>query len=213
MQSNLKPPESAWLTDWLTDKTVSYLDLYWPIWTNRITQNQPKSTCINPYQPVSTRINLYQPVSTCINPYQPESTQINLYQPISIGINLNQPELTQNQPESTRINRYQLRSIRRFLLVCTPDGTMDPSFQMKYIPSKFVLVEKLVLKQIPLFFEAPCSKIINNNRKNNKNRNNNNNTKNNKHNNHKPPLIIFSFPKGPDQAFCRVGIVVLLGTF
>ena len=42
---------------------------------------------------------------------------------------------------------------------CTPDGSIDPTFQMKYIPSRFVfnLMEILIIKQIPLFFEAPCS--------------------------------------------------------
>ena len=41
---------------------------------------------------------------------------------------------------------------------CTPDGAMDPTFQIKYIPSKFVfnLMEIMIIKQIPLFFETPC---------------------------------------------------------
>ena len=43
---------------------------------------------------------------------------------------------------------------------CTPDGAMDPIFLMKYIPSRFVfnLVEIMITKQIPLFFEAPCNR-------------------------------------------------------
>ena len=88
-----------WLTHWLTHwHTVSYFDLYWPIWTNWINLNQPESTringnqlestWINPNQPESTRINKNLPESTCINPYQSESTRINqttrinLYQPV-----------------------------------------------------------------------------------------------------------------------------------
>ena len=41
---------------------------------------------------------------------------------------------------------------------CTPDRGMDPTLQIKYIPSRFVfnLMEKLIIKQIPLFFETPC---------------------------------------------------------
>ena len=41
---------------------------------------------------------------------------------------------------------------------CIPYETMDPNFKIKYILSGFVfnLMEILVTKQIPLFFEAPC---------------------------------------------------------
>ena len=36
---------------------------------------------------------------------------------------------------------------------------MDPSIQVKFIPNIFVfnLMEILIIKQIPLFFEAPCT--------------------------------------------------------
>ena len=45
---------------------------------------------------------------------------------------------------------------------CTPDGAMDPTFQIRYVPSRFVfdLMEILSIKQITLFFEAPCKKIL-----------------------------------------------------
>ena len=44
---------------------------------------------------------------------------------------------------------------------CIPYETMDPNFKIKYILSGFVfnLMEILVTKQIPLFFEAPCMDI------------------------------------------------------
>ena len=40
---------------------------------------------------------------------------------------------------------------------CTPDGVLDPTFQILYIPSRLVfnLMEILIIKQIP-FFKAPC---------------------------------------------------------
>ena len=39
----------------------------------------------------------------------------------------------------------------------TPDRAIDPTFQMKYIPSRFVfnLMEILIMKQIPLFLRHP----------------------------------------------------------
>ena len=41
---------------------------------------------------------------------------------------------------------------------CTQDGAMDPTLKTKYIPRRFMfnLMEILIIKQIPLFFEAPC---------------------------------------------------------
>ena len=37
---------------------------------------------------------------------------------------------------------------------CTPDGAMDPTLKIRYIPSRFMfnLMEILIIKQIPLFF-------------------------------------------------------------
>ena len=131
MWSNLKLPESAWLTDWLTDKTVSYLDLYWPIWTNRINQNQPESTRINPYQPVSIRINLNQPESTLNNPNRPKLTWIN-----------------PNQPESTRINPYQLVAtlINGFHASGKSCGQNGPKF---ITPSIFCQISKMMSDFFP----------------------------------------------------------------
>ena len=42
--------------------------------------------------------------------------------------------------------------------LCTPDGAMDTTFQIKYIPSKsvFNLMEIMIIKQIPFFCETPC---------------------------------------------------------
>ena len=44
---------------------------------------------------------------------------------------------------------------------CTSDRALDPTFQMKYSPSRFVcnLMEILIIKQIPLFFETPCKNL------------------------------------------------------
>ena len=41
---------------------------------------------------------------------------------------------------------------------CTPEGAMDLIFQIEFIPNSFVsnLMEILIIKQIPPFFEAPC---------------------------------------------------------
>ena len=43
---------------------------------------------------------------------------------------------------------------------CTPDGAMGPTFQIKYVPSRFVfdLMEILDIKQITFFFEASFTK-------------------------------------------------------
>ena len=45
---------------------------------------------------------------------------------------------------------------------CTQDGSMDSPFKIKYISSRFAfnLMEILIIKQIPLFFETPCILII-----------------------------------------------------
>ena len=47
-------------------------------------------------------------------------------------------------------------------VLCTPDGAMDLIFQIKYISNSFVynLMEILITKQIPLFFEAPCMAVV-----------------------------------------------------
>ena len=41
---------------------------------------------------------------------------------------------------------------------CTQDRAMDPTFRIKYIRRRFMfnLMEILILRQIPLYFEAPC---------------------------------------------------------
>ena len=47
---------------------------------------------------------------------------------------------------------------------CTPDRSMDPTFKIKYISSRFVfnLTEILIIKQIPLFFRHPVQNPFNN---------------------------------------------------
>ena len=42
---------------------------------------------------------------------------------------------------------------------CTPDGALDPTFQIKCTISLFLfnLMEKIIIKLITLFFEAPCT--------------------------------------------------------
>ena len=46
---------------------------------------------------------------------------------------------------------------------CTPDGAIYPTFQIKYIPRKFVfnLMEILIIKQIPLFLGTLYVKLLN----------------------------------------------------
>ena len=117
MRSNLKLPESDWLIELLAHKTVSYFDLYWPIWTNRTNLNQPVAIGINRNQSKSTQINPNQPESTQINPNQPESTRINLYQLRIIRVSY---LLTYNSHSwSKSIRKYQISTFSCYL-VCTP---------------------------------------------------------------------------------------------